>query len=56
MQLMGDISLAFEKNEEDIFVCEIADEVVEAAAPNGEGRAASFTLSTCTFLTICPGP
>ena len=43
-------------NEADIFVYRIADEALESAVHVVDGKPGSFTLSACTFLTICPGP
>ena len=52
----NDLSFILDGNEADIVVYRITDEALEGALHVVEGKPGSFTLSTCTFLTICPGP
>ena len=52
----NDLMSTLDGNEVDFFVYRIADERLESTTHIVEGKVVSFTLSTCTFLTICPGP
>jgi hypothetical protein len=45
-----------EEDEAAFFICEIHDEVLEAAARAWNKRADPFTQSMCTALYLCPGP
>jgi len=51
---MKDVTLA--QDEETIFICEIRDEALEAAALPWNEKADPFTQSMCTALYFCPGP
>ena len=45
-----------DQDEAALFVYEIRDEVLEAAARAWNERADPFTQSLCTALYFCPGP
>ena len=45
-----------EPNEENVLICEMRDEVLEAAAHPLNKNADTFTQWMCTALYFCPGP
>ena len=49
---MNDINI--DHREEDVLICEISDEALEAAAGTTKDKAGSFTLSFCSGLDTCP--
>jgi len=45
-----------EQKEEELFALgEVTDEALEAAAGAMDDNAASYTLGSCTGLSVCPG-
>jgi hypothetical protein len=50
---MTEANIAFDPSEDDIFVNDIADEALEAAACAGPHEAKAFTVSLCTVLADC---
>ena len=48
--------LSSDQNEENFFMYEIPDDVLEAAAYTGNEKANNFTQWVCTALYFCPGP
>jgi len=45
--------IAFDPSEDDIFVNDISDEALEAAACVGPHKAKAFTVSLCTVMADC---
>jgi hypothetical protein len=45
-----------DQNEENFPICEIRDDVLEAAAGAWNSKADPFTQWICTALYFCPGP
>jgi len=51
---MNDVKLGFDLNELEIFVNEVPDEVLEAAAGSGPEHARAMTIAMCTGQAECP--
>jgi hypothetical protein len=49
---MNDINI--DHREEDILICEISDEALEAAAATVTEKAGAMTLAFCSGLDSCP--
>jgi hypothetical protein len=49
---MNDINI--DHREEDVLICEISDEALEAAAGTVTEKAGAFTLAFCSGLDTCP--
>ena len=51
---MTETTMGIEQTEE-IFVFEVSDEALEAAAGTVREKAANYTLAACSGLSVCPG-
>jgi hypothetical protein len=51
---MENRTIRLDETEDDIFTCEVSDEVLEVAGGEAKQRA-NFTLGACTGLSVCPG-
>jgi hypothetical protein len=51
---MNDKIIGLDRNEEDLFISGISDEVLEIAAGTSKEKA-NFTLGACSGLSVCPG-
>jgi hypothetical protein len=51
---MADKTIGLDETEDETLTSEISDDVLEAAAATGQGRAANFTISFCSGAWVCP--
>lgn len=51
---MNDSATGLDQTEEEILNYEVSDEILEATANTGDGKA-GYTFGACTGLSVCPG-
>lgn len=51
---MTEATMEIERTEQEAFIFEVCDEVLEAAAGTAREKAANYTLAACSGLSVCP--